>query len=445
MTRLVTGVVALGLFIFTLIVVDPAPEALTTRELVTAEVTAADVPFACPGWVLLPVGDVGGSPGVGIDPGSAVVAREVFTSGGDTPVVAEGGFVSPSDVGLSFEEVERGDLAGLAAASCAEPRVDTWLLGGSTTLGHSARLVLINPTKIPADVVATLYGPNGEVEQPIVVAVGSMGSKSILIEGVAAELATLAVHVESDGAGVVAMLQDSRLTGFVAAGTEWVVPVTMSTHAEIVGVGPSDPGGDDGAATVRVMAPAGATVSLSLVDDTGPQPWFGVNALRIEPGEVVDVDVPASALSTVVIDSDTPIIAAAIAAVGREPEEGLAGDIARDIVWVNGQNPAPNVALSAIVPPRTVTLVTYAAHATTLRVTNVGTGAVVIQSQLSGGTTVAFSLSLPEGTVLTVDGGVAWVLRVEDSPAFVTAVQPIDTHHYPVTISVVQGAYVPLG
>ena len=212
MIRAVTGLLAVGLAFAVVALLNPTPQPLNERTPLSTAVTAADLPVGCPGWLQLPVGDAGDGQG-GVAPGAGEVLRTVLVSGGGQADQIGAAFASDADEAVEVERVGVGDLAGLAAATCARPREDSWLVGGSTQLGSSARLVLVNPTGLTTDVVATIFGPTGQIAQPIIVSMGARSVESVLLEGVAAELATLVVHVKASGVGVVAAIQDSRLDG----------------------------------------------------------------------------------------------------------------------------------------------------------------------------------------------------------------------------------------
>ena len=443
MIRAVTGLLAVGLAFAVVALLNPTPQPLNERTPLSTAVTAADLPVGCPGWLQLPVGDAGDGQG-GVAPGAGEVLRTVLVSGGGQADQIGAAFASDADEAVEVERVGVGDLAGLAAATCARPREDSWLVGGSTQLGSSARLVLVNPTGLTTDVVATIFGPTGQIAQPIIVSMGARSVESVLLEGVAAELATLVVHVKASGVGVVAAIQDSRLDGFIPAGSDWITAgAEPGTTVVLPGVGPSDPDGDGGPASVRLMAPDGATVSLSLVSVDGSQPWPGVGSIRLGAGVPVDVDVPASAMATVIVHSDRPVVAAAISSVARPAEEGLEGSIARDFAWVVGQDPTSGTSLSLVVPPYRVTAVVYSGSGGTFRLVDPRTGAVLTQKAVGGGTTTEIPVDIQPGTTVVADGNVTWVLRVADDPGFVTAVQPVDVHVYPTTVVVVPAPYVP--
>lgn len=442
MIRLITGAIALGLVAGIAVWLDPAPAAPIVRTPVTSEIVPADLPIGCVGWMELPVGEAGEGEGA-LAPGTSDVVRTVLVSDGYATEPIGLGFASEAPIGVQVERVGRGDLSGLAAETCVKPETDVWLVGGSTRLGDSARLVLVNPASVTTEVTATIFGPTGEVDQAVIASMGARTSESFLLEGIATELATLVVHVEADGAGVVAAIQDSRLDGFLPAGSEWVVAgAKPGTRLLIPGVGPSDPEGVDGPVTVRLMSLEGATVSLSLIGPSGEQSWPGARNIRLEPGIPVDFDVPASLRSVVVVEADQPVVAAAITRRGRVPDEGLEGDLAHDLVWVAGQDPLVGSRLSAIVPPYGVSIVAYSDTQEVFRIRDAVTGVVYFEKLMGVGTMVDLPVQIDAGTVIVVEGDVAWTLLVDDL-GLLTAVQPADTHDDPVAVSVVPGAFAP--
>jgi hypothetical protein len=442
MIRVLTGILALGMVVGMAAWLDPVLEAPTVRTPMTTYVVPADLPVGCVGWMEYQLGDPGEEEG-GLAPGASDVVQIVLVPDGYTAEPIGSAFLSDASVGVQVERVGQGDLAGLAAETCVKPTTDLWLVGGSTRLGNSARLVLVNPSSVTAEVVATIFGPTGQVDQAVIVSMGARSSEWILLEGIAAELATLVVHVEADGAGTVAAIQDSRLDGFIPAGSEWVVGGAMPmTRLAIPGVGPSDPEGVDGPATVRLMAPQGATVSLTLIGPSGELPWPGAGNIRLEAGIPVDYNVPASPRSTVIVEADHPIVAAAITRRGRAPDEGFSGDLAHDIVWVAGQDPRAGSRLSAVIPPYMVSVVAYSDVQGVFRVRDALTGVVLVEQLMGAGTMVDVPIEVNPGTMVVIEGDVAWALLVEDQ-GFLTAVQPVDVHDDPVAVSVVPGSYVP--
>ncbi|MCU1431914.1 MAG: hypothetical protein JWP95_1019 [Actinotalea sp.] len=250
---------------------------------------------------------------------------------------------------------EAGDLRGLVAASCQQPAPEAWLVGGSTELGSSARLVLQNPGRTAATVRVELWGPAGPVElagaPEYLVPAGS--ERVVLLEGVAAEQRRIVVRLEASGGLVGAYLQDSQLRGLLPAGVDYVVAGQAPATAQVVpgiSVTPTEAAGADTAA-LRLLAPGseGATVSVTLLGADGPVDLPGAQDLVLEPGTVLDV--PLGGLTegdyTALVEADEPVVAGALltrgAGVGL-PDAGTLGLAPLDRAW------APSVLRGAAGP-----------------------------------------------------------------------------------------------
>jgi hypothetical protein len=440
--RTLAGVAAALAAFWLAVVVAPQGAPQDVPNPVVVPVVAAALPIACPGSLSIPVGNVGGGDGF-VGSGSDDVRESIFTSGVDTPVATDGGWTSTSPLATEIERVGGGDIAGLAALACLAPRTDTWLVGGSTALGSSARLVLTNPSGVASDVRVSFYGPAGKVDQTLSVAVGPHSQTTYLLEGVSAGLATLTTRVEATAAGVTAVIQDSRLDGFLAAGTEWVVPNEgFAEQLVIPGIGPSDPDGMGGASSVRLFATQDATVTLTLVSALGTEPWPAAQGLQLRAGQVIDIDVPATAVATVLVQASAPVLAAGHTTTGRAPEDPLQGVAARDSAWVNGQVHLAGRSYSVVVPHYAVSAVIYSPTAATFTARD-ASGRVWLALAVPAGQTQEVPLGVPSGTVLSVDGPIAWSVRVVDPPGFITAVQPEDVGPVETAVAVAPGFYVP--
>ncbi len=440
--RTLAGVMAALLAFWIAVATGPDVRPVDDRPSTSVPVTAAVLPIACPGSLTIPVGNIGGGDGV-VGSGSDDVRESRFTSGIDEPVATGNGWTSTSALATEIERVGGGDIAGLSAATCLPPRTDSWLVGGSTAIGSSARLVLTNPTDVASDVTVTLYGPAGKVDQGLGIAVGPRSQTSYLLEGVATGLATLVVHVEATAAGVTAVIQDSRLDGFLPAGTDWVVPSAQpATDLAIPGVGPSAPDGLSGASSVRLFAPEGATVSLSLVGPLGSVPWPAGESVTLQPGVAIDVSLPATDVATVLVQASAPVLAAGYTTVGRAPDEALQGTAVRDAAWVNGQARGEEHSYSVVVPHYTVSAIAYSDEAATFRAIGPN-GNEIVSLTIPAGQTLEFPLGAPSGTFVTVTGSIAWSVRVRDLPGYIATVQPQDLGATDTSVEVEPATYVP--
>ncbi len=434
------GTLAVAAAVIAAVVVVPTTYPPAAGRVSVVDVVPGDQPLACPGSMVLPVGDPGAASGQ-IGAGSNDIRFSLYATSAADPVAVGAGWASQSELSTSIERVGTGDIAGLAALACTEPTNDAWLVGGATTRGNSVRMVLTNPTTSPSEVTITIHGPAGAVSRQVFTAVGAGAQQALLLEGVAAELFAIVVHVEASAAGVVAALQDSRLDGFLPAGSDWVGPSPQPAMSLVISaVGPSDADGA-GSSVVRLLAPDGADVSLRLFDRLGEVAWPGIQTLELEAGTVVDLTVPDVDGGAVVIEADAPVIAAAFSQRSRAPEEGLEDDVARDFVWVAAQPRRDDRDLQLMVPHYERWVDAYAYEATTLEVVDVRRNVVVLERDMLAGTAIHMPLTVSSGALIRVDGAVSWVVIVEDEPGFATAVEPTDVTIEALPISVAPATY----
>lgn len=236
---------------------------------------------------------------------------------------------APVAAAASTSVVTAGDLRGLAAASCAQPGVDDWLVGGATTVGSTATLVLTNPGLTTSEVTLAVWGPNGPVEPTTDRHVVAPGATEVVdLGGAAAEQRGLVVHVTTSGGQIAAHLQDTAVEGFTPAGTDLVVPGSGPAQRQLVPgvVVEESQVGAVVAPALRLLAPGaqGATARVTLLGGDGPVDLPGAAEVELAAGTVVDVPLaglPAGAW-TVVVDADQPVVAAAVAT-----RTGTAGEL----------------------------------------------------------------------------------------------------------------------
>ena len=106
-----------------------------------------------------------------------------------------------------------GDLRGMVAGPCAAPAVEHWLVGGSTSVGSSGRLVLQNPGRTPATVSLEAWGASGPVvlgSQSLVVV--PPGEQVVtMLEAIAPDQSRLALHVTAEGGAISGRWPAARL------------------------------------------------------------------------------------------------------------------------------------------------------------------------------------------------------------------------------------------
>lgn len=216
-----------------------------------------------------------------------------------------------------------GDLRGLVAASCRPASAETWLVGGSTSLGSSARLVLVNPGSTAATVSLELWGASGPVElagaAEYLVPPGS--ERAVLLEGVAAEQPRIVAHVTASGGLVAAYLQDSELRGLVPAGVDDVVGGQEPAVTQVVpGVSVvATPAGGADAGVLRVLAPhESGTATVTLLGADGEVALPGADGIELEAGAVLDIPLGGLAAGryTAVVEADVAVVAGAMVTRG---------------------------------------------------------------------------------------------------------------------------------
>jgi hypothetical protein len=253
-----------------------------------------------------------------------------------------------------------GDLRGLTAATCGRPGAELWLVGGSTTLGSSARLVLQNPGATAVTVGLDLWGPSGPVElagAPQFL-VPPRQERVVLLEGLAAEERRIVVRLTAAGGLVTAHLQDSALRGVVPAGVDQVVPgVGPGTRQVLTGVvvPATEPGTADTAQLRLLATEESTTASVTLQGPDGTVALPGLATVALDAGAVLDIPLaglPAGTW-TVVVDADAPVAAGALVTsgtgVGAASESSTAP---LDRAWVPASAPVPSGGSATVVVPR---------------------------------------------------------------------------------------------
>ena len=434
MMRTLALVLGLAALIGVATLASPAArEQAASSTVVTVD--PARQPLGCPGRLEVPVGSIV-SGDEDLDSGSSDVTFESLPGG--TALDSEAGGEAVDDAqAVTVERIGSGDIAGLAGVGCTTPQRDQWLVGGSTALGSSARLVLSNPTASAVRVRVDIHGPVGLADESPSVLVGPGSQESLLLEAHAPELPAIAVHVRAEGVGIAAALQDSRLDGFTAAGTDWIVPGPTAAELTVPLAGPATASAP---ATLSLLAPDGAQARLTLLTEDGARSWLGEDAIELEPGVLTDVRLPEADLAAVQIEATGPVVAGARITVAR-PSAIDENAVALDQALTAGQVMGETRMRSAVVPDGTVTLVAAGGAGSLV----LEAGAESVELDVADGTVAAATLDLAPGTVLTSDLPFAWALLVEDVDAgFVTTIEPVLTEVESREVDVGLAPYAPV-
>ena len=254
------------------------------------------------------------------------------------------------------------ELSGLAAAACAEPSNDAWLVGGATDLGRTTLVMLSNPTDVTATVTMTVWSEMGLIEaittEGLIVLPGEQ--RIVSLAAYAPDAIAPVVHVVSTGGRVLASLQHSVMRTLQPSGVEWVNPgvgpnttqvmpgVFLMSHHEHddseMGAVLSDiepavrvlaPGKEDADVTVTVLSESGETIEIEsrLKANTVVQfPFIG-----IEDG-----------IYTVIVTADKPIVAAVRTVQDADADPTKIGTHQEDHSETPAEAPAENLEVEPI-------------------------------------------------------------------------------------------------
>lgn len=323
---------------------DPAfdPTPVDTQATVSAVVRAPSVPAPAP------VRSLDGQDAVELTdgPGAAVgqTGREgaaaLWTEPGPDGVV----LAAATAASLTAE----GDLRGLAAMSCTSPAAEQWLIGGSTVVGTSTRLVLQNAARTPAAVTIEVWGATGllELDGPSTFSVPAGGQTATLLEALVPDQRRVAVRVVSTGALISSYLQVNELDGFVPVGVDFVSPSDGPAMRQVVTglTVEATEVGDVAGPWLRLVAPSGesTTVSLTVLTEDGRVPMPGADEVELDGAGVADVSLsglPAGTYSVVAESDGVPVVASAgFTRAGQADADGE-----RDVAFVaarSGVEPA---------------------------------------------------------------------------------------------------------
>ena len=242
--------------------------------------------------------------------------------------------------GAALARSDSGDLRGLTAGTCSQPAPSTWLVGGQTEAGSSARLTLANPGETPVNVTAQIWGATGALEDPVTVTIPAHDVRQVLLESVSME-PRLAVHLNVDGGAVAASIQDTVLNGLVAAGTATVT--ATAPPAPELQIGPV-PINANGGGSLRLVNPGDevATVAVDVLGADGSTELPGAQDLQVDPHTVTEVALDGidPGYVSIGVRSDQPVTGAVQVSRTGEPGELDPDQPVLDRAWVPATVPA---------------------------------------------------------------------------------------------------------
>lgn len=383
---------------------------------VVANPAPSESVLACPGGLLAIGRDAGIAGAIDLAAGATTVAG----SGAGQPPFAEAALVVPQVAGstppsfaappagetrtdlaaASSAEVAEEDLSGFAAASCAPPLLESWIVGGAASTGSSGLLLLANPGEVPATVQVTSYGAAGAQNPPAGALVVAPGTQRIV------PLAALArgeeapiLHIVSTGAPVQASLQASITRTLLAGGVDQIgAQLAPERRVVIPGLAvtaePGPEGASDPATILRLLSPTVSTTATVAVRADGRD--VETREVPLEAGLPLELDLGGLPVGSYTVDVDAG--AAVVGAVWTTTGFGD-GD---DFGWHVAAPRLDGAALLAVAP----------GPSPTLAVANPGGEAVTVALVAEAGAGAAREITVAAGgeTRIAVDPGAVYRL-----------------------------------
>ncbi|MGH8828315.1 MAG: DUF5719 family protein, partial [Jiangellaceae bacterium] len=235
---------------------------------------------------------------------------DVTTSDGTSFAVDADGALAP---GLGAEQsmlVQADDLRGLSTTACTSPSREHWFIGASGEVGRRGRLILANPTDVPAVVDIALWDEAGPIDAPATQDIGvpARSQQIVLVDALAPDSAQVAVRVTTSQGRVTAALEQRETAEITPQGITFI-PASVAPATEVVV--PGVPG--HGQRSLRIFAPGeiDAIVSVRLLGPGGPFTPVGQEVLTVPAGSVLDVPLDSAGTDPVGIEltSDEPVTA----------------------------------------------------------------------------------------------------------------------------------------
>jgi hypothetical protein len=261
--------------------------------------------------------------------------------------------------GSQTQTVSSGDLVGLAAAECAEPSSDSWLVGGATDTGRTTLITLGNPSNVVATVNLSIFSETGPIvaagTDGIVVPPG--GQRVLSLAGFAPNIVSPVVRVQSRGGQVVADLQQSIVRTLEPGGVDiigesadpatlTVIPGVVLANGASVAARQAESGFGDLRSIIRLYVPGvdSARAEITIAPEDGSEAATPVRVV-VQPGIVTEVPLDSypDGSYTVTIATDKPIVAGA-----RTSTVGTTGHT--DFAWSTSTTSVSSRALVTVAP-----------------------------------------------------------------------------------------------
>lgn len=273
-------------------------------------------------------------PLTGVDPDGTAVPTAIRVTVDPAEATA------PLLAGSQSQALAGDELSGLAATECQEATPESWLVAGSTDVGRTTLIMLINPSPVAATVDIQVAGAEGPVEitgaSGLIVEPASQ--RVIPLAGLAPDVDSPVVHITSRGGKIAAWLQHSVVRGLRPGGIELVGHAAWPAGRQVIpGVHVVQNASGISNDTGRTLNDAEPILRVHSVSDQDGDLVVRVLSEKTGQGTVLNARVAAGAVAdlpiedlqagtyTVVVEASSPIVAAV--------RGNTSGDAALDFAW----------------------------------------------------------------------------------------------------------------
>jgi hypothetical protein len=281
------------------------------------DVKARDLNLVCPGSLFKAGGAQGTTLGNFEHVGNVAYVSQFNATGGAQVSGNDGVFTVTAANGVTgqgsallnasqFQNAAGATLKGLAATNCQLPSNDIWLVGGSTTTGREALLILRNTTQVDSTVSLQIFSEAGAVEAPGLNGIAVVAGKTTVVPlaGVVPKTKSFVTHVTANGGAVAGWIQQRTVRGLSAGGVDYVSPspefakqqvipgVFVRGSAQAAKLRAANSDYDDLVPVLRVFVPgkSNATVTVQVVGENAKT--FGtVVRSTVNAGSVADLEI----------------------------------------------------------------------------------------------------------------------------------------------------------
>ena len=328
-------------------------------------------------------------------------------------------------------------ISGLLGAACIRPQSEFWFVGGSTTVGREALLLIHNPSTVDATVDLEIFTENGNSHSAGLSGIAVPKGKTTVLplSSFVLRANSISLHLVSHGGSITALIQQKAVRGIFANGADFISPneilETTSYFPGLLVRGAKDTAQFRASGTkysdvqnmLRVFVPGTADAKLTLqVLGTDDETFGTVLSITAPAGKVTDFDIKGLDNGDYfgILDSSVPVRSSI-----RLVRASYVGDRYVDFAWINaGQTfdtvrrvaiPSQGITKLSIVNPMSQpTKVTLKIGSATVVRRIAGTSSIVVRATPGLSIGIVPTSKIAANIVVDVDGRLAVIPVLDD-------------------------------